>query len=331
MVLYWPVCIISEISCIAGANFMNTLHVLESLLEKTCEFQPTYPPDDNSDHLPMALCAIQGLGGDENNIQSFYDEYSPGLLALGDTASARDPEKLELYREKFQFYRQELELSGTVDTLRRYFPALVSGLVGEAFHPLIRLSYGIEFNAPTEVAAGLAYLESYFVDFPIADEAVNLHEKIKEQASHPAKVYRSSSFSGILDEIREAGEYPVGQAEYLDDCARLALEVFQSTRNFFALHMVTATHAVRVCQEVVPQLDFLPALSGALLAVHIGIGRPEIGEAIPVSAMKVIDPEHRLKYAYSCLAESKIYPDLPYLDEIQAIKSIGLLPDWVRY
>ena len=59
--------------------------VLHTLLEAGVRFAPTYPPDANRDHLPMALCALAGLGAQDGQLREFAGKrtaWQVGLVAL---------------------------------------------------------------------------------------------------------------------------------------------------------------------------------------------------------------------------------------------------------
>ena len=58
----------------------------------------------------------------------------------------------------FAFFERRSMRQGWEPTLTKYLPLLISGWVKDAFHPLIRLGYGIEFESTSEIAAGLAYM-----------------------------------------------------------------------------------------------------------------------------------------------------------------------------
>src|SRR4030095_10432807 len=68
------------------------------------------------------------------------------------------------YSALLVFFDAQIAANGWQATVQKFLPTLISGWVQDAFHPLIRLGYGIEFEAPVEIAAGLAYLTSVGAD-----------------------------------------------------------------------------------------------------------------------------------------------------------------------
>ena len=130
-------------------------------------------------------------------------------------------------------------------------PSFLSSIALAAFHPVIRLAYGVTFSSDAETAAALAYLVSMHQDFPLDETPVDLEAAMAAQVEAPAVTFSSNRFGTSIRELRDAGAWPVGQAT-LDECAGVSLAVYRATRNFFALHMVTASQAVR---SLVPFVD----------------------------------------------------------------------------
>ncbi len=135
------------------------------LREHGAAHAPHYPPSDNSDHGPMAYLAMFGLGIDFDEIERFATHYRRRLAPLSPPDCIVRSEELaghrgrrESYSALVEFFASQIEADGWRTTLARHLPPLVSGWVKDAFHPIIRLSYGIEFEVPSEIAAGLAYM-----------------------------------------------------------------------------------------------------------------------------------------------------------------------------
>jgi hypothetical protein len=114
----------------------------------------------------------------------------------------------------------------------------------------------------------------------------------------------------------------------LNNCAAVALDIYRSTRNFFALHLVTATQAIRICSEFIDAKLALAALTGSLLAAHQVLGSPAFDRADPLPIPDRLDREHAYKYAWACLSEYRLYGDELYIDEIRGFRERGLIPAW---
>ena len=82
----------------------------------------------------------------------------PPIASLDPRSWRQHRGRRESYSALVEFFTSQIEADGWRTTLARHLPPLVSGWVKDAFHPIIRLSYGIEFEVPSEIAAGLAYL-----------------------------------------------------------------------------------------------------------------------------------------------------------------------------
>jgi hypothetical protein len=103
-----------------------------------------------SDHLPMAALARLGLDDKPANVVAYMHRYCSRL-----STSDKQPE----YLEHLQRYLAAVQHNGIAATLSEHLPRLISGWVRDAYHPLIRIAYGKEFEIGSEVAAGLAYFD----------------------------------------------------------------------------------------------------------------------------------------------------------------------------
>ena len=113
-----------------------------------------------------------------------------------------------------------------------------------------------------------------------------------------------------------------------DECRRESLKLFRGTRNFFALHLVTATQAMGVCLErlTLDEQAALEGLSSAILAAHLVLAAPRGGE--PKDPLPSLDEEHVIKYCWACVSEYRRTGDPIYLEEIRVFKRMMLIPDW---
>lgn len=213
----------------------------------------------------------------------------------------------------------------------------LDGLAADAFHPLIRLGYALEAQHTAEIAAALAYMVSTYTPMPLEPTHLSafgfdsLEGRLKQQCDMPTAP--ATRFGDGLRDLVANGQYPVGTAHDLNECAYAALSVYRSTRNFFALHMVTATWAARICSRVLAtdhQARLLAALTGALLAAHQIVGAPRFDAEAPI-AVSQPDTEHLYKYLYVCRQESKLGNDPRYLTELQAFHEANMTPAWLEF
>lgn len=293
---------------------------------------PHYPPSDNSDHGPMAYLAMFGLGLDTDQIERFAIRYRRRLAPLSPPDCIVSLQELdshlgrrESYSALIAFFASQIEADGWQATLARHLPPLISGWVKDAFHPIIRLSYGIEFEVPSEIAAGLAYL-TITGDDPVlaalAQRVPETHDRdyfgaVRQQLDPAytrgpfnARYRRIVSSAALRPAIGKSGQP-------FTEISRACLEVFHATHDFFALHLITGSHAFRICAPWAgPDLHALFSLG--LGAAYLAIGAPTfapIEDAVntrPIEGLSHASDEHDIKLAYSCRAQSRAFGDNAY-------------------
>jgi hypothetical protein len=295
-----------------------------------------------SDHGPMAFLAMRGLGLPEETIREFATFYvtklEPADVSTTRIDAASYPDflgKREHYPALLEFFRNEFRRKGRVETVNTYLPGLLSAWASAAFHPLIRLAYGLEFGVDGEVAAGLAYAASLGPHAALERRAAQCMTRNPEdpmsavlQLQLPPDVetqkgsfhtrYTKALSYTVFNEIHPpAGGLPA--------IAATCREVFAASHNFFALHLVTGSHALRVCLE---HLREAPAEADALAicgvaAAYLAVGAPDFSataardrdapafeQAIFLTRTR---DEHDIKLAYSCAAQARAYDDVDYL------------------
>ena len=99
---------------------------------------------DFSDHLPMALVALDRLGASDARLAEFSERYSRSLVPV---------------RAEVQTVRERYGADSDDDVVARHLPRFVPGIGSAAFHCVIRLAYAIEARHGGQVAAALAYWE----------------------------------------------------------------------------------------------------------------------------------------------------------------------------
>lgn len=309
----------------------------EPLCRLICEhgerYAPHYPPDDNSDHGPMAFLAMHGLGMDVDRIERFAAEYRSRLVAQDRSAeivTEADWEqhigRRESYSALRKFFASQIDSHGWQTTVAHYLPSLITGWVKDAFHPLIRLAYGIEFMVPPEIAAGLAYLAITGNDPQLAtvaerppsqDSGLRYLESL--QGSRQASFLEGGFNNRYQAASRVATLRPAGgnQTDVLRALSRAGLEVFDATHDFFALHFVTGSHAFRVC-SLWAGLRWGAVYSVGIAAAYLAIGAPSFSALPTASAELALDAlctdtdEHAIKIAYTSLMQAKAFRNPTY-------------------
>lgn len=294
------------------------------LREHGRRYDTNYPPHDHSDHFPMAWLALGALGAPRERRERFAAAYLPRLAAR----PADDPR-----RQRQDELLAEIGRLGIAPVVAAHLPRWISGWFREAYHPLIRLGYGVEFNVAEEVAAALAYGEASGTSGRLARLAGAARPRrgtgldlLEEAAASAGPVSTAADFG----ERAEAALHAPGLErlalllpDNLREISRAALAVFASTHDFFALHLVTASHAFRIVRPLAgPEADAV--LNLGVVAGYLAVGAPAVrpAQAAPPGGplpgrdallADASDDEHDLKLAYSAWAQAQHWADSAYL------------------
>ena len=135
--------------------------VCRSLLADSRRFSTTYGTG-LFNHFPMALLALERLGGDEARLRQFAAFYEKRLRLQepGDPLPHDDwPEALGQRRYESALaakFEEEVRISGSAALLCDIVPHLTTGLASEAFHGAIRAAYAVDSGDDVDVAGALA-------------------------------------------------------------------------------------------------------------------------------------------------------------------------------
>ncbi len=329
------------------------IRMLEDAHRFSAEFdrpEPAGPPTRFlANHLELCLVALQRLGGSESRLREFFDFYrrKKGLMpvAMSPAAVAGAEWRAHLgdrayeaaYRE---FFAAETDRLGFEGVQRVYLPQLLVGLPASAFHAMIRLAFANLIADRNEVVAALAYWAVSFLDLgPLpaapgftAEPAVAL-ERIRSDPALRIEHKGSSLWRRMLVMSRESAFAPVpGWLDVGPDTlarfARAGLALFAVSNEFTALHMVTATHALRVLLPLIADPTFaLRKLWQAVAAVYGRAGFAPVPAADRLEPLRRIptpdwpaifaaavdaEDEHDAKFVFSAVEEHKIYGDPLY-------------------
>ncbi len=259
-----------------------------------------------SDHLPMMALAFHGLGADRAVITARQEAYAPRLDAPA-VLQTNPPPKLAAalgdraaYASLLGFFDAEVERHGVQQALVAHLPTLISGWVRDAFHPIIRLAYGIRFSMAAEVAAGLAYL-ACVGPHPALAALASTAQKADALAFPEAAPAPGRTFDQKCQAVVASGALD-GAVHVVSDnrrrAAETALAIFHHTGDFFALHLVTGCHALAVCVDAI-DLDADAPMNAGLFTGYLAAGAPAFNpDAEP--RLWPIDDEHDAKLAFSC-------------------------------
>ena len=295
---------------------------LKGLLQRGTRFGPEYQ-DGLSNHLPMALIALAGLGAKSARLESFFDQYAMRLepATTNPQAASKAPQlgDIDSYPAALLQMREGVAREGQLEVLRQELARLGPGIGAAAFHGMLRTAYGIEAKNDEEVAAGLAYWSSRYL--PIESEAPQSGttplqqwlENIQKQTSQLSfdlpLIHHSMSAMAKTPEWQNALPGLNLATLSLDALARIAATSYLNQPNFIVLHLITSAHAMRT---LLPYADDQPALlwhytlayAAALPftpmvdATQPAAADPDMSDSIHTALAS--DNDHVAKLVYSC-------------------------------
>jgi hypothetical protein len=290
----------------------------------------------------MSFLACHGLGVALPDILAFADRYERRLVEQAPSPAGTATEATwtnhlgtaTSYTALRAFFLEQIERDGWQDVISRYLPKLLSGWATDAYHAMIRLGYAVEFALPSEVASALAYLaalgpnpqlETLARRTPCGKSADEFLRDL-QAASEPS--HRTGRFNDRLSRVLATVDiHPMAGTRTTESLSRVALAVFDATHDFFALHLVTASHAFRVCEPYAGSLG-LALYEVGIAAGYMAIGAPRFaplaplaplvpveGEEVtmPLDALSLQGDEHELKFAYTAMQQAEAFDDPTYL------------------
>jgi hypothetical protein len=239
-----------------GGSMIST--TCASLLSASAQYHPLYQRG-LSNHLPMALIALDAMGASPAQLERFASHYAPRLVLREAIRPELSPSaelgKFDSFEGVHTYFVRTLERLGTEEVLHTWIPRLIPGLSASAFHALIRLAYGIEAQHAGEVATALAY---WVIEYRTLGELGDTIEANLQHIAATALVaIQDQQWRGrlIIDRMVEVATHPSLrnmplQPEHLDSIAvaHFALEQYVAREDFTLLHLVTGCHAFRLVE-----------------------------------------------------------------------------------
>jgi hypothetical protein len=309
---------------------------LHTLLDANLALPPEYR-DQLSNHLPMALHALHGLGADAARLHEFFGRYAQRFgdrCAPQPSPAVTDWARLigqpEAYAALRASFEAALHEQGRDAVLGTAVPLLVTGVGGAAFHGLIRTGHAIEAGHDGELAAALAYWGWRWMPLAAAPAAGAALDADDWTAALMQKSAGWRSPAGLISRrMQDAQHSPAYQAlagrlrfapDTLARLSAFAARRYAQTGNFTVLHMVTASRALRV---VTPWLGAAPpapvaqAFAAAWLASGAGAA---VAQAAPprtwpevVALALASDDDHVVKLVHACGDEAQVHGNGPWL------------------
>lgn len=277
--------------------------MLDELLDDELAFDAT-TGTRLSNHLPMALVALDRLGADGDRLTEFARRYVRRLVPVpdGEAIATFDEWRAarggrDVYGPARSYLEAQLASHGLDEVVRRHVVHLVDGLSGAAFHGIIRLAYALESTSDARVAAGLAYLTQVHQPLgacgradPVTDDPVVALRRVADleglrAASAAGNIGERMRAVAQRDEFRDVVDW---LAVTEDTPARLvdaATALYAQTDDFTALHGLTGSHAIGVVARFVDDGAALCAWwFQALAAAYVTIGAPRLAD--PTAAVR---------------------------------------------
>ncbi len=321
---------------------MNADAHCRKLLALGRRYHPAYK-NGLSNHLPMALIALQRMGATPAQLEAFYCHYVPRLEPMPADAETPTSGLKELLRDSRGSMarlpvlragiRKAIREAGLEATLRELLPVLIPGVSAAAFHGIIRLAYAVQAEAPEEAAIALAYWAAEYLE--LGELPAPKTASLEAIAGQLGPVTRNHEFRpGIItDRMAEVAALPKFRAAAsqpgslaLDTLAAFALAAYRRTGNFTLLHGVTGCHALRILLPLIDNQErALRYYWQALLVAWLSTGALDIttvtatDNAAPGNWQELLraacraSDEHVIKMVYTCWAENRHYGQEEYL------------------
>ncbi len=299
---------------------------VQKWLDEGARFDPEYS-QGLSNHLPMALLALQRLGASDTRIDDFATRYvrrlepapNPELWRSGELWQDRlgERDSWSAYRGLFADW---ISREGSRSVLAQALPALMEGCGAAAYHGVIRTAYAAHSGHDRELADGLAYWACRHLPLGAVGNAGTVAD--------PALVVQGLRVSNSSEELIFEGMLIAAQGHDFDQLIKplkigndtlgrlshLAATLYAASGNFTVLHLVTSCHAVRLLLPFIG--DPQPALHAywrAFAAGYIASGL-KISDATKlrtwdeiIAAAVASDDEHVVKLVDSCREEERAY------------------------
>lgn len=297
--------------------------------------------DVKANHVPMVLIALYRQGADPDQLRQYFagkrrtsasKTDSPSARRIGHDDWMQNLGQFSAWRSYRRFFQVEIDERGVQEVLAAHVPPLMAGVAGHAFHPLLRVSYGIDLDDKDEIASGLAYWAAAYLPVPEAPgdtgsaEPVELLNALTSSKSLSGVkpqgniVERISQFYAQEDFCRLLRRIDLDRDHPLDSIAEAVAHAFDKYHHFTLLHGVTSCHAMRI---VLPYCRVHPDAIGqywwSVCAAYLSVVNVFDGGRQPLPSNRDADwvrvqrdaiatgNEHTIKLAYTCLKESRHY------------------------
>jgi hypothetical protein len=285
-----------------------------------------------ANHLPMALASLARLGADEARLAAFEDGYAGQLKPAAPARAwpAGNPWRAPLGRRAAwpayrSLFAEWIEHEGASDVLAQVLPWLWPGVAAAGFHGLIRTASAVRCGHVGEVAEGLAYWSCRHLplgelpDPPAASrgahtDPVALLRRLRAGSSSQRLIAERMREVALDGEVNRVAARLVVTEETPRLLALASAQALAGSGDFTALHLVTATHAMRVLSRFVDEpltgwRHFWQAYAHAVVAARLrrqGPAALRSWEELERAALGSAD-EHLIKLVDSCREEERAW------------------------
>lgn len=319
---------------------------LKTLVETNRRYSSEYDVDDFSDlsnHLPMALYALRALGADDQRLEDYSTHYVERLSLKPRRHEAIEDDQWTQYLGQSRhesaladYFNERLRNDGVKATLSAVLPTLFVGVAAGAFHPLIRLAYGLEMQHPEEIAEALTYWTIAYLPLPTTGKPLASSEPLailQELRAGPDLrkgdyLERNLNIFERMEEISAHPRYPdLFHAIDIDDqtltnLATAGLWAYNAEPDFTVLHWITSCHAMRLVLPYLQQPQTaLRYYWTAIATAYLTLRTPALQSDAETPSDQWTDifrraldsdDEHVLKFVYTCQQEDQVYPNPLY-------------------
>ncbi len=286
-----------------------------------------------TNHLPMALHALDRLGADAQRLRGFFDAYAVRFEPLAPAAAAPPPladwlahrGRLASLAALQSTFAEALCRDDAPTVLRHVVPHLMPGIGAAAFHGLLRTAHAYESGHVGELAHGLAYWAARYFELappPTASAQMGLEAWVDELVRLSAHWKSDAPLIFLrMQKAEDCAPYrALAGGLALDDGTLAGLSLFAATAyaesgNFTVLHLLTGCRAARVllpfAGDAVPALGaVVRAFTAGYLASGVAHGVQPLPQAPAdwstlTAAAIGSDDEHVIKLVDACFAEAR--------------------------
>lgn len=272
---------------------------LRRLLDEELVFSPSFR-GYFSNHLAMALVALEQLGAPPDLLESTLAAYARGEHEDRDDRPVLDARIAEVHRD------------GIEATVRRRAARLVDGPSTALFHPMIRLAYALDVGHHGQVAAALLDWERRHDVLPVPAPEYgerDLTEIAARLAAYPSGTWPETfDLDGISQraELHDALGRAVRDEHTVDDVSTFAIAAHIAADDFVTLHLVTGARAVRAIADLLDAEDVRRLVAHSRVAMAVGyaaVGAPTLLSAAELDAVRSPSLPSRAEIAERAIAD----------------------------